>query len=523
MKKLSKMTMILFGICTILAVEGTLFPSYVAFAQSVRGSLAGSVMDQSGAGIPGAKITARDPNTGAVRETISSGEGSYRFPELSLGTYDVTASATGFSTQVQHGVQITIDSVSALNLTLQAGSTTATVNVDASAPTIETQSSDVGGTIQARQIVQLPLALGGVGALRSPEAFIFLLPGTTGPGSANSFNGIYTLKIAGGQAFGNDDLLDGASQTRSENGSSFDEEAPSVEALQEFKLITGIPAAEYGRTSGGIESFVTKSGTNHYHGSVFDIFRNEALDANTWFNNGNLAANCAGANDTPQCTGLYRRPDDKQNDYGVSLGGPASIPHVFDASHRLFFFFAWEQLQRRIGGTQVSTVPTVAQRDGDFTDLYNPAAPPATGGTSINPCDGTPVYSGEIFDPATQRVVNGTPCRSAFAGNVIPRPRFSVVANNVLNYIPLPTTSGLFNNYFYASSFPVTNTTYTVRVDVNPSSRQKLFASYSTRDNLRTCCATALLPYPQDSGTWQQNFTTHFGRAGWDFVISPTC
>src|SRR5258708_3770763 len=114
---------------------------------------------------------------------------------------------------------ITMRNVSALNIALTAGSTTEIVNVDAPAPSIETQSSDVGGTIQARQIVQLPLALGGVGALRSPEAFIFLLPGTTGPGTGNSFNGIYTLKIAGGQAFANDDLLDGASQTRSENGS----------------------------------------------------------------------------------------------------------------------------------------------------------------------------------------------------------------------------------------------------------------------------------------------------------------
>ena len=521
MKKLSKAIGIFVGLCTILTVGGMLLPSRPAFGQSVRGSLSGNVLDSSGAAIPGAKITVSDPATGVTRSTVSSAEGSYRFPELNLGSYNVTASADGFSTQVQHGVQITIGNVSALNLTLSAGSATQIVNVDASAPSIETQSSDVSGTIQARQIVQLPLALGGVGALRSPEAFIFLLPGTTGPGTDNSNNGIYTLKIAGGQAFANDDLLDGASQTRSENGSSFDEEAPSVEALQEFKIITGIPAAEYGRTSGGLESFVTKSGTNQYHGSVFDIFRNEALDANTWFNNGNLAANCAGANDTSQCTGLYRRPDDKQNDYGVSLGGPASIPHLFDASNKLLFFFSWEQLRRTIGGTQVSTVPTLAERTGDFTELYNPAAPPAAGSTAINPCDGLPVYPGEVFDPATQRVVNGTPCRSAFAGNKIPQQNFSAVANNILSYIPLPTTAGLFNNYFYASSFPVTNTTYTIRIDVNPSPRQKFFASYSTRENLRTCCATALLPYPQDSGTWQQNFTTHFGRAGWDFVITP--
>lgn len=281
MKKINTTITMLVGLCAILALEGTLYPSNVAEAQSVRGSLAGSVLDPSGAAIPGAKIIVIDPSTGVTRAAVSNAEGSYRFPELNLGSYDVTVSANGFSTTVQHGVQITIGNVSALDVTLTAGSASETINVDASAPSVETQSSDVGGTIQARQIIQLPLALGGVGALRSPESFIFLLPGTTGPGSANSFNGIYTLKIAGGQAFGNDDLLDGASQTRSENGSSFDEESPSVEALQEFKLITGIFAAEYGRTSGGIESFVTKSGTNQYHGSVFDIFRNEALDANT--------------------------------------------------------------------------------------------------------------------------------------------------------------------------------------------------------------------------------------------------
>jgi hypothetical protein len=520
MKKLSRMITVVVGICAILFLAGTLFQSHLV-AQSVRGSLSGNVLDQSGAVIPGAKITVRDPNTGVTRTTVSSSEGAYSISELNLGSYDVTASASGFSTQIQHGVQITIGSVSALNLTLMAGSNETTINVDASAPTVETQSSDLAGTIQSQSVEELPLALGGVGAFRSPESFEFLLPGTTGPGSGNSFNGIYTLKIAGGQAFANDDMLDGASQTRSENGSSFDEEAPSVEAIQEFKITTGIPAAEYGRTQGGIESFVTKGGTNNYHGTAFDIFKNEALDANAWFNNGNLAANCVGANNTPQCTSLYKRPDDKQEDYGVALGGPATVPHVFNGVDRLFFFFAWEQLSRRVGGTQISTVPTLLERGGDFTDLYNPAAPPAGGSTSSNPCDGTPVYPGEIFDPSTQKVVNGTPCRTAFAGNKIKTP-FGTVANNILKYIPVPTTTGLLNNYSYASSFPVNNTTYTIRIDASPSARQKIFGSYSTRENLRTCCATPLLPYPEDSGTWSQNFTTHFGRAGWDFIISPT-
>jgi Carboxypeptidase regulatory-like domain len=521
MKKLNRMITVLVGVFAILALEGTLFPSYVAFAQSVRGSLSGSVLDQSGAAIPGAKVTARDPNTGVTRTAVSSAEGSYNFPELNLGSYDVTASAPGFSTLVQRGVLITIGNVSALNLTLKAGSSETTINVDASAPTVETQSSDLGGTIQNREVEELPLALGGVGALRSPESFEFLLPGTTGPGSANSFNGIYTLKISGSQSFANEDLLDGADQTRSENGSEFDEEAPSVEAIREFKITTGIPEAEYGREEGGIESFVTKSGANRYHGTAFDIIKNPALDANTWFNDGDLVANCTSANNTPQCTGLYAKPADTQNDYGVTLGGPASIPHIFNGTDKLFFFFGWEQLKRTIGGTQISTVPTLLERGGDFTDLYNPAAPPAGGSTAIDPCNGQPVYPGEIFDPSTQQVVNGSPCRLPFAGNKITTP-LSTVATNILKYIPLPTQSGLINNYFYKSSFPVNNTTYTVRVDASPSTRQKFFVTYSTRENLRTCCATALMPYPEDSSTWLQNFTTHFGRAGWDFIISPT-
>lgn len=522
MKRLSRIMTVLVGICSILALESNFSPSNVAVAQSARGSLSGSVLDQSGAAIPGAKITASDPNTGVTRSTVSSAEGSYSFPELNLGVYDVTASAGGFSTVAQHGVLITIGNVAALNLTLKAGSNETTINVDASAPTVETQSSDIGGTIQSKAIVELPLALGGVGAFRSPESFEFLLPGTTGPGSEGSLTGdIYNLRISGSEMQANSDILDGADQMRSENGSEFDEEAPSVEALQEFKLTTGIPEAEYGREEGGIESFVTKSGTNHYHGTAFDIVKNQALDGNTWFNNGDLVANCSGANNTPQCTSLYAKPADTQNDFGVTLGGPATIPHVFNGADKLQFFFAWEQIRHSVGGTEISTLPTAAERGGDFTDLYDPAAPPATASTAINPCDGKPVYPGEIFDPSTQQVVNGTPCRLPFPGNKITSP-ISTVATNVLAYIPTPTQPGLINNFYYPFTQPINNTTYTIRVDASPSPRQKVFGSYSTRENLRTCCTTPAIPYPADSISWKQNFTTHFARAGWDVIITPT-
>ena len=292
-------------LCIFVCVPGILS------AQSVRGVLAGTVTDPSGAAIAGATITAKNHDTGVVTTTVSRSAGVYRFPELPLGTYDVTASAPGFKNAVLTGVVVQIQNVSALNITLQVGTQTESITVDAGAPHVEAESSEMSGIVSDKQLIELPLPLGGVGEFRAVEAFEFLLPGTTGPGTANSNNGIFISKIAGGQNFGNEVLIDGASQTRSENGSSFDEEAPSVEAIQEFKVTQAAPSAEYGRTTGGIENFVTKSGTDTFHGTAYDIFRNEDLDANTWFNNYNGSQCAAGDTAAPgihffcACCNLY--------------------------------------------------------------------------------------------------------------------------------------------------------------------------------------------------------------------------
>lgn len=495
-----------------------------ALTQTVRGGLTGSVTDSTGAVIPGANVQAKNEKTGDLSTVISTSSGQYRFPELPLGSYDITVSAAGFKSSVLKGVLVQIQQITALDVTLQAGGAAETVTVDANAPTIQTESSDVGGIVSSKQIVELPLALGGVGALRSPEAFEFLLPGTTGPGTANSNNGIFLSKIAGGQNYGNEVLIDGASQQRSENGSSFDEEAPSVEALQEFKITTALPQAEYGRTTGGIENFVTKSGTNSFHGTAYEIFRNEDLDANTWFNNGNRAYYCTGDGDTPACHAQYATPEDKKNDYGVTLGGPVWIPKVFNGRDKLFFFFSWEQLGYKVGATNTSSVPTLAERNGDFSAplIYRTDLKPV----GTNPCQGdAPVYQGEIFDPQTQRTVstaNGpVTCRDQFPGNKIDPSRFSPVAQNILPYYPSPTNDQQFNNFVYPSTIPINNTTYTVRIDANISERNKLWGSYSARENNRTSGGNPLLPDPVDPNTWKQDFLTHFGRFGWDYSFSP--
>ena len=318
-----------------------------AHAQTNRGQIAGNVFDATGAAVPDATVTAKSLDNGSVYTAKSSGAGNYRFPSIALGRYTITTEATGFKQQVNTGVEVRVGTTTSLDINLSAGGATDSVTVSADAPTVQAESSDVGGTVTDRQIVELPLALGGVGAMRSPESFVFLIPGTAGPGTGNSNNGIFISKIGGGQNFGNEVLLDGASQTRSENGSSFDEEALSVEAISEFKVTTSTPAAEFGRTSGGIENFVTKAGTNKVHGSVFGIFRNEALDANDYFNKGNAAIYTAAGNLDTAAT--FKRPVDKQYDFGISAGAPVVIPHFYDGHDKTFAFFSWEQYRLRRG------------------------------------------------------------------------------------------------------------------------------------------------------------------------------
>jgi hypothetical protein len=204
-------------------------------AQSAQGSLAGTVTDSAGALVPGAKVDILNQGTAASYTTKTTPEGIFRFPEVALGSYTVMVSAPGFKSSVTKGVLVQITTIAAVNITLQPGAVSEQVTVTASGPALESESSDIGGVVSEKQIVDLPLALGGVGALRAAEGFVFLQPATTGPGTANSSNGIFLSKVAGGQNYGNEVLIDGISQQRSENGSSFDEEAPSVEALRSSK------------------------------------------------------------------------------------------------------------------------------------------------------------------------------------------------------------------------------------------------------------------------------------------------
>src|ERR1700685_15901 len=412
----------------VLLVTALLLSS-LASGQLNQGAIGGTVTDPTGALVAGAKLNAKGQATGSVYHAVSSSAGVYRFPNVNVGIYDVTVSAPGFKTSTATGVVVEVATTAALDIKLTTGSVSESVIVTADAPTVESESSDIGTVVGTKQILDLPLALGStVQAMRSPEAFVFLTPGVVRPGSDSGNGGTFEAKISGGQTYGTEVLLDGAAMTRSENGSSFDETAPSVDALGEFKVITSTLPAEFGRTTGGIETFSTKAGTNAYHGEAYDLFRNDDLDANTWGNDFQLSQNPA--NRSP-----FAVPTDKQNDYGGTFGGPVIIPHLYNGKDKNFFFFFWEQYRQHHGGITTSTIPTAAELGGNFNATLD------TGNVlGTNRCDGTPIYQGEIFDPTTTRLgTGGVECRTAFmnepgsTGNVVPSSLFSPVGQTILS------------------------------------------------------------------------------------------
>src|SRR6267378_2392039 len=430
------------------------FSAITARAQSDRGTIAGTVLDSSGGVVANAAVTVTSTETGASYSATSGPTGGFRVQDVRVGTYDVSVSAPGFRIEKKTGVVIQVNSTASLEFSLQAGNVTETLTVVADAPAIQTETSEIGTVVGTRQIEELPLALNGTGQshLRSVESFVFLTPGTVGPGtfSDSASSGIFESKISGGQNLGTEVILDGASIAHAELGPTFDENAPSVEAISEFKITTSTMSAEFGRTSGGVESFTTKSGTNSYHGAAFDLLHNDKLNAVPWNNISN---------------GSNVKPRDHQNDYGGSFGGPVRVPKLYNGRDKTFFFFSWEQYRNNQGGTADDTLPTDAERTGDFSALLGPALTTngQPGGPPVlNPCDGTQVFLGQIFDPSTASCPTGfVGGRIAFPGNKITS--ISPVAQKVLSYLTVhpDPAKGLKNNFIFNSNNPILDTTMT--------------------------------------------------------------
>ena len=420
-----------------------------AHSQKITASFGGTVYDPHHAVIPGAKVQIENNGTGRIRSVKTSAAGLFNFPLLNPGTYTLTISANGFKTLVRNGITLQVDQSTSLNFTLPLGSTAETVTVTGAPPLLETQSSTVGEVIPTKSILDLPLNQ------RNVYSLILLAPGVTGS-VGSSFSGM-DFSVDGGRAGTTDVLIDGVPSSPPTDGFNTLTIFPSVDATKEFKVMTTNYSAEFGLSGGGIINVIFKSGTNHFHGSLYEFNRNSALDSNYYFNNQHHVP----------------LPNFNRNQFGFSLGGPVWIPKVYNGRNHLFFFTDYEGLRQNTATSMLTTVPTVAERAGNFSGDTTSTGQPIT-----------------IYDPLTSKLVDGTWTRQPFPNNTIPSSRFDPVAKNILKYFPLPNTPGIngtnIDNYFAAGSSPYNINQYDIRADADIANNQHLDVRYSFRNSTQS-------------------------------------
>ena len=393
-----------------------------AHAQIGAGALAVAVVDQAGAAVPGASLTATSMGTGMSRKAMTGGEGGFTFRGLAPGLYQVRVELSGFRPITQEGIRLATGETVRVDIQLNLGGVAEAITVTADAPLLRTETASLGQVVDNKRVTELPL--NG----RSFMSLATLAPGVAmPPPPAAPFP-----RINGGRPRTNEYLFDGISVLQPEPGQvAF---FPNIDAIQEFKIETNSPPAEFGRFNGGVVNLTTKSGTNAFHGSLFEFVRNEALNARNFF---------ASANPV--------KPQFRRNQFGGVIGGPVR-------RNQTFFFADYQGQRQTIGRTIISTVPTALQRQGIFTEAISGRVP-------------------AIYDPATTTPVpGGNPARSQFANNTIPASRFDPVARNLLQRYPLPTSAGTANNYRRLENESVDQDQFSFRIDHRFTERDQMFA-----------------------------------------------
>jgi len=429
---------------------GLLLASPVSSFAQTFGQISGQVTDASGGILVGASVSVTNTQTNAVREAQTNTSGSYAFPNLLPGVYSVKVDLQGFQSRIRNGIELQVQQTARLDFSLELGSVEVAVEVTGSAPMINTTDATVGTVIENRQILELPL---------NGRNFINLVSlspnvssdyaGGSGGGAGGRQGGdraSQNFSIAGQRREYNQYTLDGiVNQDVNFNTYAF---LPSIDSVEEFKVQTGVYSAEFGREVAQV-NVSTKSGTNAYHGTIFEFLRNDAFDARPY----------AFTSIRPESTPF------KWNQYGFTLGGPVRIPGLFDGANRLFFMSNFEGFRLRNQQEVVFSTPSVAMRNGDFS--------------------GAPVT---IRDPLT-----GQP----FPGNVIPRNRLDPIAIKLLEFYPEPNIpgTGLSRNYLALQNHLTNKDQFTQRVDFVESSRSSWFGRFSWTNEL------VLSPNLKDNGS----------------------
>ena len=378
----------------VLLVTGGLFAglSNVTRAQTGDSSIVGTAFDETHAAMAGVKVTITNVNTGIAVEALTNEVGLYRATALVPGSYRIDVEVPGFDHLTRGPITVQVSQTIPLDLSLKVGQTSETITVTEAAPLVESQSSNVSQLVNQQMLIALPLPS------RTASSLAALAPGVvmidSGSGTAENYP---VFSVAGGRARNQTFTLDGGNVSNAV-GLTRPQQLTSlpVDAMQEFRVISNTYSAEYGHSTGGIVTMSTRSGTNQYHGSVFESLQNNVLNARNFF--------------------ATTRPPVRLNQYGGTLGGPIRK----DKTH---FFVTWEQTRQLTSDTVKSTVPTLLNRTGDFSDVAN-----------------------KIYDPLSG------PTRTPFDGNRIPVSRLDPVSLASLAYFPTPNIPGTLGNNFVGSS-----------------------------------------------------------------------
>jgi hypothetical protein len=459
-------------------------------AQNDRGVITGTVLDQANAVVGDAAITGRNVLTGAIYETRSTSAGNYILSSLPPGTYDITATAPGFSKFLGTGTQVQVSQTIHLDITLQVGAVTDSITVDATAPLLKSESNEQSIVVSRDQYTSLPLA--GTGGSRIPRSFMILSPGVSGAAAGQSGR-------VNGQPGNTQRIFIDGQDSSNTNNNGINTGPPPQEMIQEFSLQTSNFSAEYGQVQGGVFSFATRSGTNSIRGGMWEYWQNDALDAARPF--------------------AHTKALSRRNDFGFNLGGPVYIPKIYNGRNKTFFFLNFEEAKNsQFSSTSFSNLPTPAMRGGDFsaslTNTTLTGKDPSNGNANLSYRENT------IFDPLTTKIVNGSQVRTAFPGNIIPSSRLDPVALKIQALIPLPDLPGVISNWTRQPSFRTYSVSPAIKIDHNLSAAQKLSFYVHHPTNLAPNNVDGL-PLPI-SGIQNAHGNTWISRLNYDYTITPT-
>ena len=431
------------------------------FAQDITARIDGQVSDPNGAVVLNATITLTNTKTGEVRTVQSNDTGGYTVTQIQPGTYDLSVRAQGFKEYLSKAIEINVNDRKTINIGLETGAITESITVTAEAPLLQT-SPTVGDVVENRRVVELPLNN------RNFMQLLTLVPGVTGSGTSEIGIGLTNtvdFSVNGTRRNSINFLVDGASNTDIGSGITL-LAVPTVDSIQEFRVITSVPTAEFGKSGGGVVNLITRGGGQDFHGGFYEFLRNDRLNANTFLNN---AAGTFGPNDQQVKLGVNAvgderapRPKLRYNNFGYLVSGPVMIPGLYNEKReKTFFLFSeeWRRIIRAPSSPTTITVPSVLERQGNFSEAGN------------NP----------IIDPTTGL---------QFTNNTIPDARINQVAKSIAALYPIPNfpaANGLrAPNRFTVRTPTIQNTRQeTVRIDHNFSSTQRLTGRY-TRDLSQT-------------------------------------